>query len=55
VEAESAEQARAAWEENNYEATALIDLRDRTTQGEEELTDVSETDREAKGADFDLL
>ena len=53
VEAESAEQAREAWEATNYEAGAMIDLRDRTTQGEEELTAVYETDQEATDADFD--
>ena len=53
VEAESAEQARAAWEENNYEASACLDLRDRTTKGEEELTSVVESDQGVEYADFD--
>jgi hypothetical protein len=51
VEAESAEQAKAAWEENNYEASAHIELRDRITEGEEELTNVSESD--GKDLDFE--
>jgi hypothetical protein len=51
VEAESAEQARAAWEANNYEASSNIELRHRTEQGDDELVSVSET--EGKDIDFD--
>ena len=46
VEAESAEQARAAWEENNDEASDCMELSDRKEQGEEELSSVSETDED---------
>jgi hypothetical protein len=53
VEAESTEQAKAAWEENNYEASGCLNLRDRTTRCEEELTSVVETDRSAEECDFD--
>ena len=55
VEAESAEQAREAWEATNYEAGARIELRDRIEQGDEELTDVSESDQDPDFGYYDTL
>ena len=55
AEAESAEQARAAWEANNYEANFRLELRDRIEQGDEKLTDVFESDQDPDFGYYDTL